>query len=399
MDQLYEIYSKIKEAHSHKRVLDLTHFANLITETLIKASDRIIQCQALGQDIETDPIFNDIISKKYQGETHTARITKEEQILLDSQIIRSINLNTGDIVPCYDYIYDYSSLTFEQFQSYLYWRTQIRKGCSCETPLSYMRLYLIELCNFIEFDSVEKTQAAMLHLVSLSSTKKVRSAVYDALSEFLVYYGEKEAVAKYDSCIWQFKKVKSCLSYLSGTHTRPFDFITDRASYKIKNSDIFQENPTLVEVKFLDFFSDVLLLLKQNGVDLIPLWVGKYELARPGWSGIIKKVYSDRVIEKQFIEDGIVLREVTKDSLLEANMTSLGDDVDPGQKIFNSTYIINYMIMAFENELRKNSGKEQLCISTEKIRSTMSYKDVLLEKIVETYESPAFFDCIKQNID
>ena len=206
-------------------------------------------------------------------------------------------------------------------------------------------------------------------------------------------------VKPYDTSVWGFQYVKECLQFISGRHPNPFDFIVDQAYHKIKKSTFYQDNPTGIETQFMLFFSKVLHLLKENGVDLIPLWVGQYTLVPIDHISAIKNVRCDLVVEKQFIEDGIVLRQVSKDGVVEARMTSLGSKVDPGQCIFNRKYIIDYPIKAFENELRKNFRKRPLKVSTQKIREMLEHGEKpLLSKIVEVYESEAFFNCVKESV-
>lgn len=403
-ERLREIYDEIMECKpSLNWTLDLSGFRDAIIAKIEKAAARARECQAAGIDIHDDPVINDLLYGKEEQKEKPKRPSREERLLHHTKRVKEINVDDGVIIPCKCDTYInglgcYYILSFEEFCSYLYWRTQVRHKRYCETPIPFLYLYLFELCNFIEFSTVTETHNMLLYLAESLIDKKAKSIVYDTLSDFLVYYGTVDDVKPYDTGIWGFKYIKECLQFINGIHPAPFDFIVNQAYHKIKKSTFYQDNPADIEKQFMQFFSKVIQLLKDNGVDLIPLWVGKCTLEPLDHIFAIKDVKQDLIVEKEFIEDDLVLRKVSKEGVVEARMTSLGGEEDPDHRVFYSRkYIIDYPIKAFENELRKSLRKHQLKVSTQKLREILKRgESPLLSKIIEVYESEEFFDCAKE---
>ncbi len=394
-EHLREAYDQIKEYNPHGYRIDFAAALEEFKQELKRAREDY----KAGMDFESTPAINEMLNEENRQRNKPGARSRTDRYLINAEKIKDINKDEGIIVPCDDYVYGYQDLSFEQFCSYLYWRTQVRQKHFCETPIPYLCLYLIELCNFVEYDTVEESYEAILSLAEHLSEEKAKAKAYDALSEFLIYYGPAEEAKKYYN-YERFQQVKIQLSFLNGTHLDPFDYLTRRAPHKIKKSAVYQENPAIVEEQFLVFFYDVLKLLKENGVDLLPLWVGRYALTPIIRSHAIKEIDRDRIVEKRFVEDGLVVLEVTKDLVTEATIVSQGQTADPGMCIFHGSYIINYLVRAFENELRKKAGKRQLKVSTKDIRAMLNHGEKpMLKKIVEVYESDAFAKCVREAVN
>lgn len=395
------IYDEIiEESHAKKSLggINFNEFREVIIDQITRAILRREECKSNGIDPDSDSIYNEILSEKLPRSERPKRITREERYILTAQKIRDVNLNVGDVVSCklsmYSTSYEYSSLSFEEFCSYLFWRTQTRNNQVFQAPIPYIWLYLEELCNFVEFDTAEETFSMLLFLLSTQKHQRAKTIIRDAISDFLVYYGDSKILKEYDTEIGKFNNVKSSLLFLNGTHSNPFDYVVSRSSYKIKESETYNEFPKTVKKCFMLFFYKMSDFLSAEGVDFLSLWVGQYELIKRH-EFMIKEVKFDLVVEKRLIEDGILLRSVTQDGVYEATMSALGQDVDPGQCIFHRNYIIDYPIRVFDNELRKMVGLKQIEVSTQKLREMASHgeKDNLI-KIIEFYESQRFVDYV-----
>ena len=402
MDELKQIYDEIiEESHEKKGhgKIDVREFAEFDINKITRAILRRYECFETGIDPDVDPTYNEILNEKPPRSERPKRITREERYILTAKRIREVNLDVGDVIACelstYRTSYEYSSLSFEEFCSYIFWRTQTRNNQILQAPIPYIWLYLAELCNFIEYDTIEETISMLSFLLSTQKHQRAKTIIREAISDFLVYYGDSETLKEYDTEICKFNSVKNSLFFLNGTHSDPFDYVVSYSSYKIKESEIYNECPKTVRKYFMSFFYKIVDLLRVEGVDLLALWIGQYELAKRH-ELLIKEVKFNLVVEKQLIEDGILLRSVTQGGAYEATMKPLGQDVDPGERIFYRNYIIDYPIQFFDNELRKITGKKQIDISTKKLHEMAGRgeKDNL-NKIIEFYESDIFTDCIE----
>lgn len=409
MEALKEIYKEIvtytpPSYRGIDRAVDVSGIRDAILARFDQAAQWLLECRSAGIDIHDDSVMNEILYGGKEREDKPEDFSREERLLLLVDRVKEINVDDGTIIPCNRRIGEigaYYKLSFEEFCSYLYWRTLVRKKRCCDAPIPFLELYLFELCNFVEFSTVAETHQMLLYLAESLTEKKAKSRVYDTLSDFLVYYGTEEDVRPYDTGIWGIQYIKECLQFIDGIHPAPFDFIAKKARHKIKKSPFYQENPTGIETQFMAFFSSIIQILRDNGVDLIPLWVGKCELIQVEENpfSLIKYVKQDFVVEKQFVEEDIVFRKVSKSGVIEARMTSLGETLDPGESIFDRKYVIDYPIKAFENELRKSLGKHPLKVSTQEMREMLNDGEKpLLSKIIEIYESDAFADCVKKSV-
>lgn len=397
MDQIKEIYEQLKsESDFSYHGIDLSY----VRDSFLNALKRAKFCVENGIAFETDAELQKLLSAPKRPESKQHILSREERFLKHARMIKDYNLDNGTIIDCNKYLVDYGSMSYEQFCSYLYWRTKIRRHNYCETPIGYLRLYLIEICNYIEYDAIDTSWNALLTLSSkFSSNHEAKREIDTALSDFALIYLSKEEASKYDY-YEHFRWVEDHLLFLQGAHPDPFGFITSKASHKLKKSVVYKENPEKVETAFLHYFAEYLDLLRCNDIDLIPLWIGKHELHK-FWSHYIKEINANHAVEKVFTaKGGEVIMQVGANSAEIATMVSQGQEIDPGQRIFNGRYIIDYLIRAFENEWRKRTGKRRLKLTTQKIREMGAYGEhPLLNKIIEIYESQDFDDLVKQCID
>lgn len=404
--EIKEVYDEIVE-ESHKKksfgVIDVNEFREVIIDRMTRAIVRREECKANGINPDEDPIYNEIINEKLPPSERPKRITREQRYILMAKKIRDINLNAGEVCPCklsaYHISYKYSNLSFEEFSSYIYWRTQTRNHQIVQAPIPYIWLYLYELCNFIEFENIEEIISMLSFLFASQNHQRAKTIIREAMSDFLVYYGDSRKLNECDAASDKFSSVKSSLSFLNGTHPNPFGYIISQSAYRFKNSEVFKEYPKTVAKYFMIFFYKVVEQLEHKGIDLMSLWIGRYQLIRRN-ELMIRDVKLDLVVDKQLIEDEILLRSVTKDGAYEATMSSLGQDIDPGQCIFQRTYIIDYPIRFFDNELRKITKKDLIEVSTSTLHQMADCgENYNLIKIIEFYESNAFVDCLKGCLD
>ena len=406
MDELKQIYEEIiEESHTKKDYggINIREFADFEMDKISRAIMRCYECIEKGVDPETDSVYISILNEKPPHSEKPKRLTREERYILSAKKIKDINLNNGEILSCklsnYNATYKYSDLTFEEFCSYIFWRSQIRKKKGIIAPKPYLWLYLVELCNFVEFDTVGETYDMLLFLLSIQKAYLMKDVVREALSAFSICYGTVEIAHKHLERNYNFENTKNSVFLLNGKHLNSFCFLISKSSYKLNESETFLECPQTVEKCFIHFFNNVVDKLKLEGIDLLSLWLGKYTFERP-YKYFVKVINSDFVIEKEIIEDGLILKKVDSDGVQEAIMECIGQDVDPGARIFNRSYIITYLFRLFDNELRKLMGKEQIVVSTKSICKMMEHQEhPVLGKIITFYESEIVINCAKSAIN
>lgn len=76
-------------------------------------------------DEELEEMFDDLIPQK--NTDHEEVEFSKNTHLNNAYKIKNVNLEVGDIKQIDKYIYGYEDLTYDEFCSYLYWRTCIRK--------------------------------------------------------------------------------------------------------------------------------------------------------------------------------------------------------------------------------------------------------------------------------
>ena len=138
-----------------------------------------------------DNTTSDICSELGTGRTKGS--TPDERLRNDTYLVHGLNIATGEIViPEKEYVYGYDYLSFEEFCSYIYWRTTIRQGCTdtlLYTPKPFLYLYLYELCNFIEFPSVEETTEMLIWLIQYAD-ELLSQVILEAKHEFDLLYSD-----------------------------------------------------------------------------------------------------------------------------------------------------------------------------------------------------------------
>lgn len=194
MEHIKQVYDEIIE-ESHKKNssggIDFSALKEFEIDKLSRLILRKFECKEIGIDTDTDPIYQAILHEHAKQTERPKRITKEEKHILIAKKIKNINLNEGEVLPCklssYYINYKYTDLSFEEFCSYLYWRTQIRKKQILQAPIPYLWLYLSELRNLVEFDTLEETSDMLYFLLSTQQHKRAKDIIQETISNIIVY--------------------------------------------------------------------------------------------------------------------------------------------------------------------------------------------------------------------
>lgn len=318
-------------------------------------------------------------------------------LLRDAVLIRELNSSFGEIIlPEKQYIYGYKDLCFEEFCSYIYWRTRIREKSDsilANTPKSFLYLYLFEVCNFVEKPTFEDALQTLMWLLEHTETS-IFQIVKEAVYEFILLYSENNFD---DSWIFtaysdRFDHVIRANAILNGDLSCMLDYITQ---YSTKSS-LFADYEHLINKAFLVAIKQANQYLEQKGISFLNLWLGKTEL-QPMYLRFIKEINKEKLRSKEISRFGTIFVSVKEDGIFELSWVSLGQQIDPGQCVFARAYVMRSFYSLFEIELRKILGQRTIKPQMADMKRMSAHSSVLL-KLCQEFESPAFRECLSKAI-
>lgn len=383
MEELRKVYDQLQSHGSGRsHSIDLRPFLDSILEALQAISE--------GQDVSsfTDP---------FRKMTPSSSSLPKTPLLQDAVLIRELNISFGETIPpAKEYVYGYKDLCFEEFCSYIYWRTRIRnedESILSNTPKAFMYLYLFELCNFVEKPIFEDVLQTLMWLLEHTGTS-IFQIVKDAVYEFILLYSESNFD---DSWIFsaysdRFDHVIRANAILNGDLSGILDYIT---SYSTKSS-IFANYGHLINNAFPIAIMQANQYLEQKGIPFLELWFGKTELL-PMRLRFIKEISKEKLKSKEISRFGTVFINVTDKGIFELSWVSLGQQSDPGQCVFARSYVMRSFYSLFEIELRKMLSQRTIRPQMADMKRMSSHSSVLM-KLYQEFESPAFRECLSKAI-
>lgn len=328
--------------------------------------------------------------------------TPSERLRNDAHLVHSLSIATGEIViPKEEYVYGYDYLSFEEFCSYIYWRTKIRQGCTdtlLHTPKAFLYLYLYELCNFIEFHSVEETTEMLIWLIRYTD-ESLTKVVFEAKHEFDLLYSEKEVDISQDfkKRPFMFDWIIDASRILNGNISGILDYILQYSTKSILKRSVFIEYESLIRTIFPSVMMRVDNHLKSIGIPLIKLWLGSVTIHNSHLR-FVKEIRKEKVKCKKYDYEGIALIEVTKEGIRSARMDSLGQEQDPGACVFHRTYIMQSLYSVFEIELRKKLGLRSIKPMMADMHHMSLYSPIVARLCLE-FESEHFRSLVSSAIE
>ncbi len=249
--------------------------------------------------------------------------------------------------------------------------------------------------NFIEYDTVEETTQALNALSSANFPKKQLQMISNATREFLTLYGSKQDA---ENCanLDYYDMLHRAGAILKGDYGDALDYIADYSTKSIKGSAVYRDYEPLVRFAFPKALHVANEFLGRRGIPFLQLWIGVPQYFS-AYLGYVKTIESSRVIDKIVTFGGIVLTKVTDGNMEEIKMTSLGQDKDPGQCVFNRAYIMRSFYSVFELELRRLIGARGISLKTSDLWRMGEYSNVV-KRIAEIFESEDFGNCIRETI-
>ena len=401
MEDISDLYNQIKDQpHGFRAELDMNAFADAIISQFLELKASLFGSERENESGYTENQLDTVENPVSLPDAPKFTVSDPKQIFLDNaRLIKNAELEQGEVfVPQKEYLYGYKDLSYEEFCSYIYWRTCIRNNkreAIKDTPRGYLYLYLFELSNFIEYDTVEETTLAFNLLLALYPSGKHAEMICDAMREFFVLYGSREVA---ENCIDydKYNRIRRADAILKGNYEDALDFIADYSTKSIKKSAVFRDCEELIRKAFPHALRCANGYLERKNIPFIRLWVGRCCYS-PMRFKYIKLVDKERVVDKKVVCGGIIMAKVSNGEATVASLESLGQTKDPGQCVFARAYIMQGFYSVFECELRYFLGARSISLKTYDLWR-MGEHSKIVKKIAEIFESEDFGNCIRTTI-
>ena len=134
--------------------------------------DKVSKFNPHSWTLDFSSFFNSILAE-INGEKNPPKkkkvLSKDSEYINGAIEVSKLSLYEGEIIiPQKDYIYGYQDLTFDEFCSYIYWRTLIRNKATYNVPAGFLALYLIEVVNFVETDTYSSALKLLEYIKQLT---------------------------------------------------------------------------------------------------------------------------------------------------------------------------------------------------------------------------------------
>ena len=154
-----------------------------------------------------------------------------ENFYKDAKKYYGLHGQKSDYVPYSAFFPQYSSMSREQFNYYLYWRDQIRAGGAVKAGESYILLFIYELCN-LSLDLAPEEVLLMLNAVynNYSASDNVAKVCATVIRDFTLIHGMPQP-ASVVPFIKILDKVPRPEFFFSGKNAEPVSVLYLTASY------------------------------------------------------------------------------------------------------------------------------------------------------------------------
>lgn len=318
----------------------------------------------------------------------------------NAQAIRNVDLSSGIVIqPAKSYIYGYSDLTFEEFCSYIYWRTGIRNHCASiseASPRGFLYLYLFELVNLVEYDSIEETLFALNRLLSLQQAEVHLDMISDAIREFALLYGSTQAVEDYVD-MSNYKRLHRAEILRNGDFSDALDYLADYFTKNFKKNAFYQANEDIIRLAFPYTLRAVDNYFQQNGLPLMKMWIGKQVFHQMRFR-YVKQVETNRIMPKTIVCNKMTMYKVLENGKVYiVALDSFGKEKDPGQCVFARSYIMQSIYSLFEFEFRKIMGARSNKVKISDLRQ-MSVHSPAVTMMAEAFEGEELGTLVRKAI-
>lgn len=383
-EQISKIYEFIKKEDNP------FYFGTINSDSMLNSLlNEIIEC-AISRD-KSDKISKlirqrnlDNLENKSSKEVNIISLPNkyENKHLNCAFLIKNLEVYDGEIIDVTKYLYGYGDLSLTEFKSYLFWRTKIRNKKFCKTPTSFLCLYLMELCNFVEFDTTEETIKALTYLQDKykyqeNNSRQIRQAIID----FTILYTPHTP--------YKNDNLEKEQQILNGNYTEALMYFSQNTSYKIYHSVFWKDNTDLLNTCFPYALSNVITLFSNQGIDILKLWIGLTKFSNYRFSYCIKQIDKSKIISKSVFDVNEVEQLRIDENAYRVKVRCPCPE-DKNGYIFNRRYIMEYFLKLFENIIReKTNFKYKLKPTTNLLHAECSHSQ-LLSKITDIFESDDF---------
>lgn len=385
-----EVYQIVKE----KPVLIIN--LSEVKDTLINALRSATK--GLGEESDYPEIKEKPAAKHY-----SIRTVHHDTILNYAELVSHLE-SYEDMGVCRetDYTHGYYDLNYDEFRTYIAWRTRVRAGDILPCPNGFLFLYLMELCNFIEHDDSFSTLKHIRVLAdTFSSDKKKSEMIKQALFEFTTLYADIIEMTPGEECrVWRLKNSEQLKS---GDYSGAYDFMIPMYTYigRIKgvpNPFINEEDEPVLRKLFPLVLQAVNQYFLSRDIDLFNLWCGR-TLSHKPHQKYVKEIVTDALMPKHAFDIGCSNPEyyISVDPRCEEPFRVLcqyQQDLDSDGTVFFDHSILLYLLNSFINEYFKFVGKQQIDDRKDDLINR-PYRNPLRGDIVNAFITDSFHDTIR----
>ena len=318
--------------------------------------------------------------------------SREEKLILN--IKKAHNLSLYHAIDCDisdEYIYGFHSFSYEEFLSYVFWRTKLRENIITDTPNSFLAMFLIEIVNFIEYDDYNECLEKLLNLKNYfdSDEHKLRM-INTALEEFILLYGAESDY--FNNCnTSEFEYLFEMDEIVNRTHSDVYNFILQHTSGAFKQLSFYKKYKNCIGDDFEPYFYSIVDYFNSCGIDILKFWFGQKNLLSSIYFSYVKFKYPERISEKNIIYRNDVIYSISKLSQNRLTRVAQDEDLNSGQCVFLRGYLMRYPLRLYENIKRKRFGIK--LINSESALDDlihMSENSHILTQILNIYQSDDF---------
>lgn len=389
-----EVYQVIKE--KPKRSIDISQIISMVYNDLSNIA------KEKGLDFEPPEMCEKGPLKKHYSirKVHNKALLNYAELVFPLKLFEDISTTkaTNNVSGYYD-------LSYDEFRSYVSWRTQAREGTILPCSNGFLFLHLMELCNFIECNDVESTLSRIRELSRAFANDKTKTEMIEgALFEFTALYCSEVELNSDENR--RIRRLKNSIQLISGDYSDAFDFLTSSYTYKgmykgIPNPFMNEEDEPLLRKLFPTVLNEINQFFKSDGIDIFRLWCGKLQYHEPFLKYVLEFVY-DSIVTKNAIYLGNIESEyyICVDSNCKEPIKVLcqfQQDEDCDGTLFFDHSILLYLLNSFLNEYLRFAGKSQV----DDRRSDLinrPYRNELREIVVNAFISDSYQNTISKAI-